>query len=414
MGTGIKMLSIQKICIAYLIVWTISPPLSIDLSYRIVALVSVLIFLLVELSKTELLLSKIEIYSLFFLLLVIAVSLINGDVLRSISIYMLIIAFFMYCRYDDNFEELEGLQLLALVLLIVWNIKTYSALQIDDHIAREIVRNDENTYQYLRQGVGGYGHIICQTIISPVIFSWTLSARHKHKLCFIIGFVCFVSFFLVLSVATYAIPLLATIIGVIIYFIGKGEKVWVLIVVSAIIAVAVVFLIGYVKEIREWLMDLFPSNTAQNKINDLMASINSGELQGDFDVRFRRYIAPVEAFFFRYPLIGGLWNGGAGGHSSILDAFGRYGIFGGWITCKLMFMVPNSVRSKFFDNVKMRRTTAALSTVLFVSMLLDSWTISCSLLLFIVVPLMMENIHKWETEKEIDKNPIVVNPNRVH
>lgn len=398
MNKGINILSIQKICIAYLIVWTISPPLSIDLPYRLLALAFAIIWMLVEISKVGITMSRLETYSLFFLLLVMVVALINGNMLSPIALYMFVLGFIMYNRHSTNLEELEGLQLLALVFLIIWNIRTYSVLLGDVRVAREIVRNDESTYVYLRQGVGGYGHIICQTILSPVLFSWSLSAWKKHKICFVLGMTCFISFVLVLSAASYAIPLLATIIGIILYFIGKGSKIWPYILIPAILIIVLLLLIGYVEGFREWLIKAFPSNTTQNKVNDLLSSLESGELQGDFLVRFQRYIFPIESFFLKYPLIGGLWNGGSGAHSMILDSFGQYGLFGGWIICKLLFFVPSFYRKEYFDSIKIRKTSTAFISVLLVSMLFDSWAISCAFLLFIVVPLLFNNIVLWEQE----------------
>ncbi len=394
--------SLTKICIAYLLVWTISPPLSIDLIYRLIAVLCALVFALDEIMKHGYSLTREEGYSVLFLLVIVLVVLYAngvGGVLKPIALYLLVIAYIIYNRYKDNLSVLNGLQIIAIALLFVWNIQTIRALSLDDRIARMIVRNDVEIYQYLRRGVGGYGHIICQTILSPVAIAWTLSAFRQHKVKFILGVVYLISFFRVLFSASYAIPILATVIGIIVYFTGKKTRMWSYIVLALIIAGLTIYLIGYVPAIREYLGNLFPGYTVQNKINDLMYSIETGEMQGDFAARLSRYLTPIRSFFFEHPLVGGLWKGGAAGHSTILDAFGQYGLFGGYMMCSMLFFVPRRNRSKYFENRKIRRTTAAVWVVLFVTMMFDAWSLTCSFILFLVIPLMLEDIRKWGRTK---------------
>lgn len=393
---------IQKFCLLYLIIWTVSPPLSIDTVYRILALFCVVIWVISEINKGLFLKQNGEIIAILFLLLTIVASIITygfDGVLKSVSWYFLVIGFLVFQNSKGHFDEIEGFALICFILLTIWNINTYKALLLNDRIARIIVRNDVETYSYLRSGIGGYGHIICQVLMSPVLFAWIVSAWKKHKIIhFCVGTICYGSFLLMLFKSSYAIPIMATILGLSIMLIGKGQrKIWYLL--GSIIVIALfIYFIGYSEDLQELLIRLFPSNTVQNKINELVYSINSGGLQGDFAARWERYFTPIKSFFVEYPLIGGWIAGaGSGGHSTILDAFGKFGIFGGLVVWKIMFSVPNYYEIEN-DNRKVKKITTAFWIVIFITMLFDSWALSCSFVLFLIIPIMINQIVKWNME----------------
>lgn len=388
--------NIEKLCIAYLLIWTISPPLAIGTEYRLVALACVAGWCVFKI-RGHSIVTKLEAYGLFFLILMIAVAYISGGVgglLKPIARYFFIIAFLMYKRNSKNIEDFAGLQVLALALLALWNILTYRALLVNERVARIIVRSSEESSALLTQGIGGYALVICQTFLTPVVLSWSISSIKTHKYRSILGFLYLLSYIGVLLRASYAIPLLASAVGVLVYFIGKNRNIWGYVVLAVIIVALVFWGIAFVPSVRDAVIYLFPSNTVKNKINDLLLSIEMNELQGSFSARFVRYMAPIEAFFFRYPLIGGLWKGGAGGHSFVLDSFGQYGVFGGVVTWKILFSVPRKYRKEHMSNPENRRSTSALWISLFISMIFDSWTMSCAFVLFFVVPLLLDDISK--------------------
>ena len=90
-----------------------------------------------------------------------------ASVIKQIALILLVICFIMTYFYDDKWDELVGIVPIVLVLLTIFNYNTFSILVEDHTIARLLVRDDETTYQYLRQGIGGYSLIYPQVCMSP-------------------------------------------------------------------------------------------------------------------------------------------------------------------------------------------------------------------------------------------------------
>ena len=98
------------------------------------------------------------------------------------------------------------------------------------------MRNDAESYVYLRQGIGGYSLIYPQVCVSPAILAWTLSAFKRHKLSFAIGCVWAYTYVLCILRAGYSIAIFVTVIGVLLLLFYKDRNA-----VSAVILAMVLF-----------------------------------------------------------------------------------------------------------------------------------------------------------------------------
>ena len=104
---------IQKILVLYVIIWTISPPLQIDMIYRVAALGAIGLWFILNLPK-NVRFEKIHIFAIIFVLLIIIVNLIEskgdfGNILKPINYYLLVVAFLMAYSYKDRWDELSSL-----------------------------------------------------------------------------------------------------------------------------------------------------------------------------------------------------------------------------------------------------------------------------------------------------------------
>jgi len=335
--------SIQKIAILYIIIWSISPPLEIDMIYRLIALACAGIWGIFAITR-GLPYERQHLYALFFLLMVCLIGFIETSslkgVLRQIAIIILVLCFIINYFYQGRWEELKGIIPIVLIVFIFFNLKTAAVLIEDPTIARKLVRADESIYPYLRQGVGGYNLIYPQVCIFPAILAWIIKAFRNNKTCFLIGCVWLISYVLCILNAGYSIAIFATILGMFMLWFYKGENV-----LGAFLMAIVIFLIGlgsilYVDGIRNSLLQIFDGTAVAKKINDLVASAEAGAAEGSIYVRINAYRSSLKAIF-NYPIIGGLWFGSGGGHSALLDAFAKYGVWGGYIYAKMLFHVPN-------------------------------------------------------------------------
>ena len=390
---------VQKIAVLYLIVWTISPPLQVDLIWRLIALACAALWAAIWfVRESPVTLGKEQIGSIFFLILVMVVVYVeqyNFEVLiKQIALIMLVIAFMMTYFYEDKWDELAGIVPIILILFTIFNYNTWQILIEDHTIARLLVRDDEATYQYLRQGIGGYSLIYPQVCISPLIVAWTIKSFKTNKLFFAIGVVWIFIYVSLLELAGYSIALFASSIGLILLLFYRGKSVIPAFVITILAFIGIMAAILYVEPFREWILETFDGTAVAKKVNDLVSTTGeSGETGDSIQVRINAYTYSITNIF-KYPLIGSLWREGGGGHSALIDITARYGILGGYAFSMMFYHVPLHYKHTVNDKFVTAAANAALVTYLFVSTL-DSFNYSFTMTIMIVAPLLLEDIIKW-------------------
>ena len=395
---------IQSICVLYITVWTISPPLQIDAIYRVAALGAVGLWILLNVqSKVQL--ERIHILAIVFAMLVFVVALMEsdgklGNVWRPINYYMIVLTFIIGYCYKDRWNELSWIIPIVLLLLAYFNYQTYKTVADDPTIARLIVRNDESIYHYMRSGVGGYGLLYSQVCILPVIVSWTITAFKKHWLKFGIGVLWLVSYFLYLFNSGYSIAVVTSLASLIILFFYKRSSVVLAIVVTAILIAILVWLIGYNAGFRQWLIGIFEGTKIAQKINDVYLSITTKDTADSIMARIEAYQASINTLL-SFPLIGGLWfpGGGGGGHSAIVDTFAKYGVFGGVVFVRMIFSFPMMVKKSPLVG-KDINIANSIFIATFLILLLNSFSYNFVCLIMLVIPTAYNDIVNWRKVNE--------------
>lgn len=400
---GLTYGNIQMVAVLYLVVWTVSPPLEIDLIYRLLALACAAVWVgVMVLRQNPIVFEKEQIWAIFFMLGVILVAYIEkGDlegIIRQISFFMLVICFIMNYFYRYRWDELQIIIPVILLLLIVFNFKTVSVLLEDPTIARKLVRDDESVYEYLRQGVGGYSLVYPQVCVFPAILAWIIKAYRNNKKYFALGCCWLVSYILLIMNAGYAVAVFSTVVGAVLLFFYKGKSGIKAFLVAAAIFAGAMFAILYLDSFREWLLEIFDGTAVAKKINDLVASSGSGDAEGSIQARIEVYSQSVKRVF-QYPFVGSLWRESGNGHSAVIDTFAKYGVLGGFVFIKMIYCVPNYYKNKL-QNAYIARVANATLVCLMIVSILDSFTYSFSCMILIVLPLFFENIKKWSEFEE--------------
>lgn len=388
---------VQSLCIFYVIVWSISPPLEIDMIYRLLALGCVGIWALSAL-KNKLYLEKIHVYALFFAIVVAGIAYVEKGsfdaVLQQIAIYILVICFIINSSYRRHWDELRWILPVIFILLTYYNWNTGTALANDPTIARRLVRADESVYLYLRQGIGGYSLIYPQVCIFPALLLWTVRAFGKKKIYFLLGIVWLASYVRVLLDAGYSLAIFVTCASTVILFFIKRKSAIGTIVVSIMIFAGGLLAIIYFDPLREFLLVQFDGTAVARKINDLMYSFEDDAMTGSLYDRMVAYTGSINVII-QYPVIGSLWNGSGGGHSALLDVFAKYGLLGGTLYGMMIFHVPNSYKKKFQHAMIVSLSNALIVSLFFVAFL-DSFPYSFMCMILLVLPLLYEDIIRWE------------------
>ena len=389
---------IQKIAVLYLIAWTISPPLQVDTIYRLIALVCAVLWAAIWfIRESPVTLGKEQIGAIFFLIAVMIVVYFErydlSEFIKQIAFIMLVICFMMTYFYEDKWDELAGIVPIVLILLTVWNYKTFSLLIEDHTIARLLVRDDESTYEFLRQGIGGYSLIYPQVCISPLILAWTFKSFRNNKLCFVIGAAWIYTFVRFLELAGYSIALFASSIGLLLLLFYRGKNVVAAFVITIIAFIGIMAAILYVEPFRDWILETFDGTAVARKVNDLVSTTDSGVTGDSIQVRIEAYSASLMDII-RYPIIGSLWNASGGGHSAFLDIVSKYGLLGGYAFSMMFYHAPFHYKHKYRDRFITTVANATLITLMFVS-ILDAINYSFSCMVLIVSSLLFEDIIKW-------------------
>lgn len=394
---GNALVRIQQISILYLVIWTISPFMEIDNIWRIGALAAFGLWLICAMSR-GLHLEKIHMLALTFMVLVMVVNIIQnsgfGKIMRPIQYYMMVLLFIVGHFYKDKWKELYFLVPIILVFLIYFNFKSAFKVMDDPRIARLLVRNDEEIYQYLREGIGGYSLIYPQVVALPVLVMWVFKSYKLKTFYFLIGLVWIVSYVLFVINANYAIAITGSVISLIILFFYKGHSAAFAFVASVGMFIALMLMILYWDSFRNMLLEFFDGTAVAKKINDLVATSETGAAEGSINDRIIKYQSTIDTIL-KYPITGGLWWDAGGGHSALGEVFAQYGLFGGYVYCKTMYGVPIQYKKTYGYKKIQQMANANLVVLLFVT-LLDSVTYGFIGMILIVTPILYENIIEWD------------------
>jgi len=395
---------IQKIAILYLTIWTISPPLQVDTVYRIIALACAVLWAGIWfIRETPVTLGKEQVGAIVFLIAVMIVIYFEkysfSALIKQIAMIMLVICFMMTYFYDDKWDELYGIVPIVLVLLAIWNYKTFSILIEDHTIARLLVRDDESTYEFLRQGIGGYSLIYPQVCISPLILAWTFKAYKNNKFFFAIGVAWAYTFVRLLELAGYSVALFASSIGLLLLLFYRGKNAIPAFLITILVFIGIMVAILYVIPFREWILETFDGMAVARKVNDLVSTSESGVTGDSIQVRIDAYSNSL-GDIIKYPIIGSLWRENGGGHSAILDTISKYGWLGGYALIMMFYHVPFHYKHHYNDKFITATANATLVTLMFVSVL-DSFNYSFTCMILIVASLLFEDIIKWTGAEKI-------------
>lgn len=389
---------VQKIAVLYLIIWTVSPPLQVDTIYRIAALACAVLWVAIWfIRESPISLGKEQVGAIIFLIAVMIVIYFErydlSALIKQIALIMLVICFMMTYFYDDKWDELYGIVPIVLILLTIWNYKTFSILIEDHTIARLLVRDDETTYAFLKQGIGGYSLIYPQVCISPLIVAWIIKAFKNNKLFFAVGVAWAYTYIRVIELAGYSIALFASVIGLLLLLFYRGKNVVAAFIITILAFVGIMAAILYIIPFREWILETFDGMAVARKVNDLVSTSETGVTGDSIQVRINAYGYSLSNIF-KYPIIGSLWREGTGGHSALLDITSKYGWIGGYAFAMMFYHAPFHYKHHYNNQFILSTANATFVTLMFVSAL-DSFNYSFTCMILIVASLLFEDIIKW-------------------
>jgi len=315
--------------ILYLISWSISPPLSYGVLYRIASIA----FVVYLLNKNWAISNEEQrnrfYYSIFLIIYMVILGLIVQDkFVQRIHAYIFLLVGITTDIWNNKHLPKNCywyIIIFTFLLYIVWNICSINALFQNSHIMRALVRNSEESYIYSQKGVGGYGYLYSVVIALPLGISILLNKFYDKKLrltslIFIVSslYLVFLSeYFMAVILAVAIIPLI---------FVSRVKSKNKRLSAYCLIVLVLMILFLNAESIIAFLVNETDSATMQKKLTDsYMIMANDGEVNdSEFGTRAKRYGHAIDAFISN-PLFGSLTYRNVGNHSYILDYFGQYG-----------------------------------------------------------------------------------------
>lgn len=365
---------IKLLCIMYLSVWVTSPFLAYGTSYRILALLSIIVWLLLELFKKESVLRKPTSYILLvyvFLFYTISVGyLADGSMAlsRNIQFYIMLFFLFVYVSYQrKSLEILKPVVYLNILLFTVWMLTTYMALLQDSHASRYVIRSGEEAMALTESGVGGFSFInVLLVYIISILALIQSRLQQKKKFTMATLFLLFSVLLAMLVVlkAEYSTAVILMFISVS-YFLFHTRSVYKNTILFLVFVLVFLILREYMVDILQFLQQFSEGTNYRHKLQDSMDSLTLGEATGTAAERTDRYLRSI-VIFLENPLTG-VWSiANVGKHSLLLDTFAQFGFFAGVVLIYILFKIPYQI----LKTHKKNRTMAV--TILFLMVALSS------------------------------------------
>lgn len=402
---------VQTAAVFYIGAWTLSPPLFISDLARRGAVVAFGLWVICELTRRTGVIARptlAVIIALVFLAYTTAVTAYLDGVQTVVGgiqtiVFVMFLIFFESAR-RAGLMKYRWVLWGGLLLLPIWMATTVSALATNRHVARILTRSSEEGAAYMSAGVGGYGLVYSTVLAIPLLLYlmanlpplsasrgntgsrvWSLAQR------IILGAGAVLALLLVAR-AGYSIAVAALMLGLITYFLLRGQvrnrsfRIGIAIAISAV--VLAVSQTSLISGALDGLSDLAYGTSYRAKIDDLRTSLETDTSVGTVYGRTERYMRSL-TLFAQNPIVGTLSFRDVGKHSAVLDVFAQFGLFGGAAFVYLLFATPLMLLRASAARVQMSGAAAAFLIILAVCTIFNDLSASMGFVAYILYPLAM-------------------------
>lgn len=359
---------LRKLCLAYIVLWTISPPLAYGDGWRALALFCAGIWVALEFGRQRNIFrypSKPVLVAVIYVFYTLAIEILVPDSGRLSRHYQVWILLFFLLVFESERRHGGGtykpLFWLSLLVLPVWMWSTINAYgSVDADASRIISRSSAEAEELTTQGIGGFGLVYSIVVAIPILAGFVLrpgrldwrrmpGGRWRKRLAWLLMLVnLLLAIWMVLN-AGYSFAVLLMFGSLLVVFLVNRRGLMPVMRGLLFSIVATVVLLLAFGPLLGFLSDLAQGTEYQQKLADLQASFAGDSAVGTVDVRLERYQRSLE-LFLRNPLIGVLEFDDLGKHSAYLDRFAQYGFFFGGLFAYLMLYLPLRVaRNRLAD-----------------------------------------------------------------
>lgn len=423
MRLSITPTAIQNACVMAVCVWALTPQLGYSGVARLVSVAAVGLWLLIELWRPRgivraptlpaLLMFVYSICTIVFEVLTHGAS----GVISSIQLYIMLFFLLAQQARRNAMESLYPVFWLVIGLNVIWTTSTLTFLStVDARAMRVLVRSSLEAEQISSEGVGGYSMAYGAVLMLPVLTLLSLRPglidrlRPPRFLSFFpllpkiaIWYLTAISIVLVLM-SQFSTAVLA--MGVVLIATLALWKLNYLRLLFAIFSAILLLFFGKAILIETLLaLRQFAEGTNYTlKINDLLSSLQTDGAVGTANDRIERYMRSL-ALFAGSPLWGVLYYTDVGKHSTLLDAFARWGaVFGAILLYLVSFVQFRALRAYSGVPGGAGAAIGSLAAVLLVFGL-NKHFMGAGITIFIVYPLVFHVLGAARSRRETAPGP---------
>lgn len=359
---------LRQACLAYIVAWTISPPLAFGDAWRVAALACAAVWTLLELGRQRNIFrypTLPVIVAVVYVTYTLAIEVLIPDAGALSRHYQIWIMFFYLLVFESERRHGGGaykpLFWLALILLPIWMWSTISAYgTIDSDVSRIITRSSEEAEELTAQGIGGFGLVYSVVVAIPILAGFVLrpgrlewsrlpGGKWTKRLAWLLIVVNLVMAVWMVLNAGYSFALILMIGSLLLVFLVHGRGLVPVIrglVFASLFTVLAVLALG---PFVGFLSDLSRGTEYQQKFSDVRMSFQDDSSVGTVEMRMERYERSL-GLFLKNPVLGVLKIDDVGKHSAYLDRFAQYGfVFGAMFVYLILYLPLRITRNRFAD-----------------------------------------------------------------
>lgn len=347
---------LRRASLAYLIVWVLSPPLAYGTTWRVFAVLAMLLWLALDtLAPRSVLLRPnwpvlgtivFVFYTAFMEWLVPDASAINRQFPIWIMLFFLMVG---ESQRRGRSDEAQFCFWIILLVLPVWSIATLWGINtISGDVSRTISRSSDEARELAAQGIGGYGFIytlvLCLPFLIQLAFRWPHASgeaqprwKRRLKRTLVLGNLALASLLIVR--AGYSIALILSAFAALSVLLIRSRRSLPLAMSVCFVGMLVLVASFAVQPALRVLQEVVAGTEYSTKVRDIRASLEDDQSTGTVEGRTERYSRSL-GLFVENPVIGTLTFDNVGKHSAILDRFAQYGFAFGLLFFLLLTHVP--------------------------------------------------------------------------
>jgi hypothetical protein len=360
--------ALRQVCLAYIVAWTISPPLAFGDAWRVLALCCAAVWVLLEFGRHRNIFrypTLPVVVAVLYVTYTLAIEALVPDMGTLSRHYQVWIMFFFLLVFESERRHGGGaykpLFWLSLMLLPFWMWSTINAYgTVDADVSRIITRSSVEAEELTAQGIGGFGLVYSVVMAIPILAGFVLrpgrldwrrlpGGRWRKRFAWVLMLVnLLLAIWMVLNAGYSFALLLMTGSLLLVFLVNRRGLVPVIRGLFFATIATVVILLAFGPFVGT-LSNLARGTEYQQKLVDLQESFQSESAVGTVGLRMERYERSLK-LFYQNPVLGVLKIDDVGKHSAYLDRFAQYGFFFGAMFVYLILYLPlRIVRKKAAD-----------------------------------------------------------------